>query len=68
MFEDNIQRLKAIQCSIDVLQQALEKLENHDYISAQVMVGMVHHMLDDLQLDLNCFLILKLQLNELLKQ
>ncbi|HEY9753066.1 MAG TPA: hypothetical protein V6C46_08940 [Coleofasciculaceae cyanobacterium] len=68
MLESNTQKSKSIQYSIEILQQALEKLENHDYVSAQVMVGIAHHILDDVQLDLNCFLVLKLQLNELLKQ
>jgi len=67
MLESDTQKSKSIQYSIDILQQALEKLENHDYVSAQVMVGIAQQVLDDLQLELNCLLILKLQLNESLR-
>ncbi len=66
MMEHDSQRAASIQHSISVLQQTLDKLENHDYETAQIMIGVVVQILSEVQSDLNQQLSLEQKLRKLI--
>lgn len=65
--DESIQ-IKTIEASIQVLNQAIQKLSNHDYASAQVMVGVSKQLLEDVQLEFASHLKVAKTLKQILKQ
>jgi tRNA G46 methylase TrmB len=51
MFNDDSSKMHRIEVATNVLNQALQKLHEHDYTSAQVMVALARQVLEELQLD-----------------
>jgi hypothetical protein len=64
MFNDDPSKIDRVEVSINVLTQALQKLLEHDYASAQVMVALARQELEELQLDFD----LHFQAEQLLEQ
>lgn len=64
MFNDDLSKISRIEVTIDVLSQALCRLHEHDYPSAQVMVAIARQALEDVQLDFD----LHFQAEEMLEQ
>jgi hypothetical protein len=46
-------RIASIQQTVEILHQVIDKLDQDDPASAQVMVGVAIHLLEGLNLDLN---------------
>ncbi|MDX2242724.1 MAG: hypothetical protein NW224_18705 [Leptolyngbyaceae cyanobacterium bins.302] len=67
MVNNESPKTKQIEIAINVLTQALQKLDEHDYPSAKVMTGVAKKVLDDLQLDLDRHLYVEEKLKQLLK-
>jgi len=63
MFNDG-SKISRVEVTINVLNQALQQLHEHDYASAQVMVALARQVLEDLQLDFD----LHFQSEEMLRQ
>lgn len=57
----------AVQQSISILNQAVNKLQENDYVSAQVMVGVAKHLLDEVQTDLDHYLTIQRLLKDTFK-
>lgn len=57
----------AVQQSINILNQAVDKLQENDYVSAQVMIGVAKHLLDEVQTDLESYLTIQKILKNALK-
>lgn len=64
MFSDDLSKVHRVEVAINVLTQALYKLHEHDYTSAQVMVALVRQMLEELQMDFD----LQFQAENMLQQ
>ncbi|WP_088889626.1 hypothetical protein [Leptolyngbya ohadii] len=64
----NAHKAAAIQQSVSILQQTLEKLDNHDYEVALVMLGVSIQMLSEVQMGLEHHLKLEHKLRELMKR
>lgn len=58
----------SVQQTVSILNQVIEKLDENDAASAQVMVGMAIHLLESLNSDLNQHLIVQRTLRELLSK
>jgi hypothetical protein len=56
-----------VQQSIHILNQAVDKLQENDYVSAQVMVGVAKHLLDEVQCDLEQYLTIQKMLKNAFK-
>lgn len=56
-----------VQQSISILNQAVNKLQENDYVSAQVMVGVAKHLLDEVQTDLDHYLTIQRLLKDTFK-
>ncbi len=56
-----------VQQTIHILNQAVDKLQENDYVSAQVMVGVAKHLLDEVQTDLEHYLTIQKMLKDALK-
>lgn len=67
MFSDD-SKIDRVEVAINVLNQALQKLHEHDYTSAQVMVALVRQVLEELQLDFDLHFQAEAMLEQLLKQ
>jgi hypothetical protein len=50
-------RISSVQQTVGILNQVIEKLDENDAASAQVMVGVAIHLLESLNLDLNQHLV-----------
>jgi hypothetical protein len=48
MVSNESSKTKQVEVAIGILNQALNKLLEHDYVSAQVMTAVARQMLDDL--------------------
>jgi flagellin-specific chaperone FliS len=55
MFNDD-SKISRVEVAIDVLNQAKQQLQEHDYPSAQVMVALARQILEDLQLNFDLHL------------
>lgn len=58
-------RITSVQQTVSILNQVIEKLDENDAASAQVMVGVAIHLLESLNLDLNQHLTAQRTLREL---
>lgn len=67
MFSDDSSKISRIEIATNVLSQALEKLHEHDYVSAQVMVAVASQVLEELQLDFDHHFQIEARLKQLLK-
>ncbi|MFB2876048.1 MULTISPECIES: hypothetical protein [Floridanema] len=56
-----------VQHSINILNQAANKLQENDFVSAQVMIGVAKHLLDEVQTDLEHYLTIQKMLKDTLK-
>ncbi|MGA9382680.1 MAG: hypothetical protein WBV73_28295 [Phormidium sp.] len=56
-----------VQQSISILNQAVNKLQENDYVSAQVMIGVAKHLLDEVQTDLEHYLTIQKMLKDAFK-
>lgn len=56
-----------VQQSITILNQAVNKLQENDYVSAQVMIGVAKHLLDEVQTDLEHYLTIQKMLKDAIK-
>jgi len=56
-----------VQQTIQILNQAVNKLQENDYVSAQVMVGVAKHLLDEVQTDLERYLTIQKMLKDTFK-
>ncbi|OKH36834.1 hypothetical protein NIES2119_15550 [[Phormidium ambiguum] IAM M-71] len=56
-----------VQQSISILNQAVNKLQENDYVSAQVMIGVAKHLLDEVQIDLDHYLTIQRLLKDTFK-
>ncbi len=61
-------QITSVQRTVSILNQVIEKLDENDTASAQVMVGVAIHLLENLNVDLNQHLIVQHTLRELLRQ
>lgn len=61
-------RITSVQQTVGILNQVIEKLDENDAASAQVMVGVAIHLLESLNLDLNQHLTTQRSLRELLSK
>ncbi|PSB21976.1 hypothetical protein C7B65_00745 [Phormidesmis priestleyi ULC007] len=68
MFSDDLSKVSRVEVATHVLSEALQKLHEHDYASAQVMVAIARQALEDLQLDLDRHFQIEGMLQKLLKQ
>lgn len=64
MFSDDLSKTSRVEIAINILNQSLQQLREHDYASAQVMVALARQSLEDLQLDFDHHF----QIEKLLKQ
>lgn len=53
MFSGDLSKVGYVEAAINILIQALERLDEYDYASAQSMIAIAKNMLDELQLDLD---------------
>ncbi|EKQ66909.1 hypothetical protein OsccyDRAFT_4721 [Leptolyngbyaceae cyanobacterium JSC-12] len=67
MFSDESSSISRVEIATSVLNQALGKLSEHDYVAAQVMVAVARQVLEELQEDLAQHLQIELRLKQLLK-
>ncbi len=56
-----------VQHSINILNQAANKLQENDFVSAQVMIGVAKHLLDEVQTDLEHYLTIQKMLKDTFK-
>ncbi|MFB2939457.1 hypothetical protein ACE1B6_29740 [Aerosakkonemataceae cyanobacterium BLCC-F154] len=56
-----------VQQSVNILNQAVDKLQENDYVSAQVMIGVAKHLLNEVQSDLDNYLTIQRMLKDALK-
>lgn len=56
-----------VQQSIHILNQVVNKLQENDYVSAQVMIGVAKHLLNEVQTDLEQYLTIQKMLKDALK-
>lgn len=56
-----------VEQSITILNQAVNKLQENDYVSAQVMIGVAKHLLDEVQIDLEHYLAIQRMLKDAFK-
>jgi ribonuclease I len=68
MFNDDSSKIDRVEVAIRVLKQALEKLHEHDYSSAQIRVALARQVLEELQLGFDLHFQAEEMLEQLLKQ
>jgi hypothetical protein len=68
MFNDDCSKVGRIEVATNVLSEALQKLDAHDYSAAQVMVAIARQLLDDVQLDFDRHFQIEGMLQKLLNQ
>ena len=68
MFNDDSSKNSYVEIAINVLSEALQKLHEHDYSSAQVMVAVARQILEDLQLDFDQHFQVEEKLKRILNQ
>ncbi|HEY9300175.1 MAG TPA: hypothetical protein VIQ31_28185 [Phormidium sp.] len=56
-----------VQQTISILNQAVNKLQENDYVSAQVMVGVAKQLLNEVQTDLEDYLTIQKMLKNAFK-
>jgi hypothetical protein len=56
-----------VQQTIHILNQVVDKLQENDYVSAQVMVGVAKQLLDEVQTDLEHYLTIQRMLKDAFK-
>lgn len=56
-----------VQQTIHILNQAVNKLQENDYVSAQVMIGVAKQLLNEVQTDLEQYLTIQKILKDALK-
>ncbi len=56
-----------VQQSMNILNEAVIKLQENDYVSAQVMVGVAKQLLDEVQTDVEHYLRIQKMLKDALK-
>jgi hypothetical protein len=61
-------RISSVQQTVGILNQVIEKLDENDTASAQVMLGVAIHLLESLNLDLNQHLITERFLRNLTRE
>ena len=61
-------QITSVQQTVSILNQVIEKLDENDAASAQVMVGVAIHLLESLNLDLNQQIVVQRTLRELLSK
>ncbi len=65
MIRNDSPRISSVQQTVGILNQVIEKLDENDAASAQVMVGVAIHLLESLNLDLNQHLMTQRSIREL---
>lgn len=68
MSNDDLSKISYVEIAINVLSGALQKLHEHEYASAQVMVSVARQVLEDLQLDFDQHSQIEEKLQKLLNQ
>ncbi|PZV14070.1 MAG: hypothetical protein DCF22_09575 [Leptolyngbya sp.] len=68
MFNNDSSKISYVEIAINVLSEALQKLYEHDYPSAQVMVAVARQVLEDVQLDFDQHSQVEEKLKQLLNQ
>ncbi len=68
MSNDDLSKISYVEIAINVLNEALQKLQEHEYASAQVMVSVARQVLEDLQLDFDQHSQIEEKLKNLLNQ
>lgn len=66
MLGDNISKTDRLERAVTVLNQALQKLQEHDYIAAQNRVAFARQVLEEVQLDFDLYFQAKAMLDQLL--
>lgn len=66
MLGDNISKTDRLERAISVLNQALQKLQDHDYTAAQSQVAFARQVLEEVQLDFDLQLQATIMLDQLL--
>lgn len=59
-------KIICIQQSIDILHAVLQRLQEHDYVTAQIMVGVARQTLDDAHAELEEHVSVEIRLREVL--
>jgi pyruvate formate-lyase activating enzyme-like uncharacterized protein len=67
MLGDNSSRVERVELAINMLSQALNRLHQHDYATAQVQVAMACQVLEEVQLDFDLHWQVKSMLEQLLE-
>ncbi|WP_416666528.1 hypothetical protein [Egbenema bharatensis] len=68
MFNDDSSKIEQVETVINVLSNALVKLREHDYPSAQVMVAISRQTLEELQLDFDLHFQAEMALEQLFQR
>jgi hypothetical protein len=68
MSKDDLSKISYVEIAINVLGDALQKLQEHDYTSARVMTAVARQVLEDLQLDFDQHFQVEEKLKQLLNQ
>ncbi len=66
MFDPESSKVQFIETATHVLNQALQHLGEHDYVTAQVMVAIARQVLEDVQQDFDDHLALEGMLKQML--
>lgn len=64
--QPNGSKLNDVETSINVLNQAVQYLKEHDYAAAQMMIAVARQMLEDLQIEFEHHLQVEATLKKLL--
>ncbi len=57
----------AVERTVDMLNQALQKIQENDYVSAQVMAGIAKHLLEQVQSEIEAHLSMERMLRKTLR-
>lgn len=68
MISNDSSKAKQIEVAVSILNQALNKLHEHDYVSAQVMTAVARQMLDDLHQEFEHHFLIQEKLKQILNQ
>lgn len=68
MFNNEPSKVDRVEVAINVLTQVAQKLHEHDYTSAQVMVALARQELEELQLDFDLHFQAEEALEQIFKQ
>jgi hypothetical protein len=66
MFGDDLSKTERLELALNVLNQALQKLSEHDYFAAQSRISFARQVLEEVQLDFDLHFQAKQMLDGLL--